>query len=213
MVIPEQDYGHLPDAVMSVMLASNLQPIQSMVSKVIQLYETCIVRHGVMLVGPSGGGKTTVLRVCSLCFISIPFTSAHIAVKHILYVIRFIKFTIYSTCIFFLKCLGDALGELHKQGIKDPQFFPVHYYIINPKSVTMGELYGEVNPLTMEWRDGVLGISVRTAVQVSFNYLILLLNLIYENNLISSNFPLPSTRVQTNTISGLYVMVLLMHCG
>lgn len=30
----------------------------------------------------------------------------------------------------------------------------------------MGELYGEVNPLTMEWRDGLLGISVRTAVQV-----------------------------------------------
>ncbi|XP_052130991.1 dynein axonemal heavy chain 6 [Frankliniella occidentalis] len=122
--IPEQDYGHLQDAIVSVMLASNLQPIECMVSKVIQLYETCIVRHGVMLVGPTGGGKTTII-----------------------------------------KTLGNALGDLHKKGIKDPQFFPVHYYVMNPKSITMGELYGEVNPLTMEWRDGLLGISVRTAVK------------------------------------------------
>ena len=31
----------------------------------------------------------------------------------------------------------------------------------------MGELYGEVNPLTMEWRDGLMAISVRQAVQVN----------------------------------------------
>jgi hypothetical protein len=30
----------------------------------------------------------------------------------------------------------------------------------------MGELYGEVNKLTLEWRDGLMAISVRQAVQV-----------------------------------------------
>lgn len=34
-----------------------------MMKKVIQLYETMIVRWGVMLVGPTGGGKSAVLNV------------------------------------------------------------------------------------------------------------------------------------------------------
>ena len=44
---------------------------------------------------------------------------------------------------------------------------PVHTYILNPKSITMGELYGEVNNLTLEWKDGLMGLTVRHAVTVS----------------------------------------------
>lgn len=31
----------------------------------------------------------------------------------------------------------------------------------------MGELYGEVNKLTMEWNDGLMAVAVRQYVQVS----------------------------------------------
>ena len=34
------------------------------------------------------------------------------------------------------------------------------------QAVSMGELYGEINKLTMEWRDGLMAITVRVCVQV-----------------------------------------------
>lgn len=120
-------------------------------NQVIQLFETMLVRHGVMLVGPTGGGKTTVYTV-----------------------------------------LADVLETLYRTEHKDtnPFYQPVKTYILNPKSVTMGELYGEVfltrswvaqqllrlylnircfsthqvNPLTLEWCDGLMALSVRDAV-------------------------------------------------
>lgn len=51
--------------------------------------------------------------------------------------------------------------------IVGPQYQPVQKYIMNPKSLTIGELYGEVNLATLEWHDGILPLSLRTAVQVS----------------------------------------------
>lgn len=64
-----------------------------------------LVRHGVMLVGPTGGGKTTVYTI-----------------------------------------LADTLEALHHTGhqAQNPFYQPVKTYVLNPKSVSMGELYGEV---------------------------------------------------------------------
>jgi dynein heavy chain len=62
-VIPEQDYDLLQKAVISVMQQDVLQPEPCMVTKIIQLHETMVVHHGVILVGPTGSGKTTVLKV------------------------------------------------------------------------------------------------------------------------------------------------------
>lgn len=40
------------------------------------------------------------------------------------------------------------------------------------QAVSMGELYGEINKLTMEWKDGLMAITVRVCVQVQkFNIL------------------------------------------
>lgn len=49
----------------AVILELEFQIVSEQVVKVIQLYETMIVRWGVMLVGPTGGGKSSVLNVRS----------------------------------------------------------------------------------------------------------------------------------------------------
>ncbi|XP_060619679.2 dynein axonemal heavy chain 6 isoform X2 [Anolis sagrei] len=123
VIIPEHDYGVLQSTIIDMMLSKGLQPEHPMVHKVIQLYETMLVRHGVMLVGPTGGGKTTVYQI-----------------------------------------LADTLGALHEAGEENPFYQPVKTFVLNPKSITMGELYGEVNNLTLEWKDGLMALSVRAAV-------------------------------------------------
>uniref|UniRef100_A0A8C3AFB1 Dynein axonemal heavy chain 6 n=1 Tax=Cyclopterus lumpus TaxID=8103 RepID=A0A8C3AFB1_CYCLU len=123
--IPDHDYGVLHTTILESLVKRNLQPLARMTKKVIQLYETMLVRHGVMLVGPTGGGKTTVYSV-----------------------------------------LADTLETLHRteHAADNPFYQLVKTYILNPKSVTMGELYGEINTLTLEWRDGLMALSVRDAV-------------------------------------------------
>lgn len=62
--------------------------------------------------------------------------------------------------------LKDTLTKLYNDNVTGQYYRPVRTYVLNPKSVSLGELYGEVNPYTMEWKDGLLGIMVRTSVQV-----------------------------------------------
>ena len=61
--IPEHDYGILQEEIEEVIANKHLIVVKPQVKKIIQFYETLEVRHGVMLVGPTGGGKTTILQV------------------------------------------------------------------------------------------------------------------------------------------------------
>jgi dynein heavy chain len=62
---PSVNYGNLLTSINQVCKNMVLQPTQPFIDKIIQLYDTIQVRHGLMLVGPTGGGKTCDYKVLS----------------------------------------------------------------------------------------------------------------------------------------------------
>ncbi|XP_053577059.1 dynein axonemal heavy chain 1 [Bombina bombina] len=116
------DYGSLEEAIRKTCVKKNLKDVDGFVTKCIQLYETTVVRHGLMLVGPTGSGKSQCYKVLASAMTS-------------------------------LKGLPSVSGGTYET---------VHYYVLNPKSITMGQLYGEFDLLTHEWTDGILSSLIRS---------------------------------------------------
>ena len=119
------DYGSLESSLRKSCKKLDIKDVDNFILKCIQLYETTVVRHGLMLVGPTGSGKTK--------------------------------------CYETLKAAMTSLaGQISPAGTP---FEIVHTYILNPKSITMGQLYGEFDALTHEWTDGILSSLMVQGVQ------------------------------------------------
>ncbi len=121
LVLPDTNYGELVDAIESDLTKNNLQVVPEYAGKILQLHETMAVRHGVMLVGEAGTGKTTAYRT-----------------------------------------LQNAMTHLHETR---QLFEKVNTHILNPKSIRMEELYGDMSEQTHEWHDGIVAKIARSAVE------------------------------------------------
>ena len=107
---PAFDYGPLLLALRESITERNLQPAPIFLLKNIELYEMICVRHGLMVVGPTGGGKSSNVRV--LC---------------------------------------SALTKLKQQGLVGERYEKTKIYHLNPKSIRMGQLYGEFDENTVRY--------------------------------------------------------------
>ncbi|XP_043269180.1 dynein axonemal heavy chain 1-like [Venturia canescens] len=123
------DYGILDAGIRQTILQMGLKDVNAYVKKVIQLYETTLVRHGLMLVGPTGSGKTKCYEI-----------------------------------------LKNACTKLQGQAQPNGKpFTEVHTFVLNPKSITMGQLYGEYDLDTHEWTDGILSTLIRAGTAATDN--------------------------------------------
>ena len=123
VVVPVQDTGDLEMAINECLERANLQRVDNLVTKILQVFDTSCVRFGLVLTGPTGSAKTTCYRT-----------------------------------------LAAAMTLLRERGNKDEKYQKVEMNVLNPKCITMGELYGEFNTLTQEWTDGLASTLIRTAV-------------------------------------------------
>jgi dynein heavy chain len=62
------------------------------------------------------------------------------------------------------RILAALMTNLREKGSVNPAFQKVRFRILNPKSINMGELYGEFNAMTQEWHDGLASSIMREFV-------------------------------------------------
>jgi dynein heavy chain len=95
------------------------------ITKAQQIFETVRVRHGIMIVGQAGSGKTTCLKAVAAA-----------------------------------NCWATESGAA---GASVLSLAPTHIHTLNPKSVTMPQLYGFSDASGTDWHDGLLSQRFRHA--------------------------------------------------
>lgn len=105
-----------------------LQPNSYIVDKIVEVYNMLSMRNGIIIVGDSMSGKTTVWQT-----------------------------------------LAETLKDLRANPVNSIVEYEVTYRVINPKAITIGQLFGEMDASNGDWCDGVLGKTFREMVSIAIS--------------------------------------------
>jgi dynein heavy chain len=133
-----EEYGMLHSAIEAELLANNLAVVPAFIEKIIQLHETLKARHGVMLVGAAGSGKTT----------------SYLTLAHALSQLKrrgmrgFEEVKVYT--------INPKVTMLCCDASIDAAVL---------QAVTISELYGHFNEHSHEWSEGLIASAIRKVIQ------------------------------------------------
>ncbi|TNJ26993.1 Dynein heavy chain [Giardia muris] len=119
----------------------HLDASQDFIEKTMQLYTTLSVRHGLMNVGRTMSGKTTITDVLAAAL---------------------------GTMRKFLDQYPDFAARFTHEAY--PLFYPVLIYRLNAKAITMSELYGNFSEVSNEWSDGIVSSIMRECIKEEPEY-------------------------------------------
>ena len=163
----------LQRCIISDLESRGLEPEPSFVLKVMQVHETQLVRHGMMVVGEACSGKSEAVRSLSRALAAVE--EERIEARSL----RDSKMADLAAA----REAGDedkiiALEASWAEAVEanlpfaveeeaDPDLFlrKVRNHRLNPKALSAGQLYGEFNGLSGEWTDGLVPHLVRKCVE------------------------------------------------
>lgn len=138
--LPDSREVELRQTIQMDLMENNLQPKPKLIDKICQLKDTLNVRFGVFLLGDSMVGKTTSLK-------SLQRSLNKITIKEAA-----------------LKKQGSKPFDQESEDEQTQSELPtISLTELNPKSVTMGELFGFENQMTQDWQDGIASYYIRKA--------------------------------------------------
>ena len=129
--IPELENKELEKSIKSCLEVERLKFNKLYIEKILQLHETLKVRFGVMVVGPTMGGKSTIINILKSSYM----------------------------------LLKEKIDENPELAIPDKADYQnVEAMMLNPKSISMNELYGELDMMSQTWSDGLAAKIMREYV-------------------------------------------------
>ncbi|CBH12406.1 dynein heavy chain, cytosolic, putative [Trypanosoma brucei gambiense DAL972] len=141
--VPDVFESLLRSTIEEVCQDTHYTPTPAWVEKIYQLYRTRKTRHGLMLVGPSGTGKTSCWKTLLRVMARLSTQEGHNDFDE-----------------------GDLASPSRRSRGRPLE---AHAYVIDPKAMTKAELFGVFEATTREWKDGIFTDILRRIVNNSLD--------------------------------------------